>query len=132
MSVIARKDWKHATHVKKLRVPVELDGIFGTKQVTQSGTIKVGGQQYHDGLLVDTAKESVVPLHDVLLRNKVYCQDAEGAILYDKTTKTAEELVPDGMVYRLPVVKPDHPASKWDMEVAYQTGLKQRKKMHLR
>ena len=26
------------------------------------------------------------------------------------------------------MVKPDHPASKWDMEVAYQTGLKQRKK----
>ena len=124
--VIAKKDWKYVTSIKKLKVPVELDGIFGTKTVEQSGNIKVNGQQYYGGLLVDTAKETVVPMHDVLVRNKVYFQDAEGAMLYDKVAKTVEELVPDGLVYRLPVMKSSHPGSKWAMEAAYQTGLKQR------
>ena len=70
--VIARKDWKHAYNIKKLKVPVQLDGIFGTQAVEQTGSLKVGDKDFYDGLMVGTAKESVVPMQDVLLRGKVY------------------------------------------------------------
>ena len=70
--VIAKKDFRYAMNIKKLAVPVELDGTFGTESVAQTGSIKINGQQFHNGLLVEKAKEPVVPLHDVLVRNKVY------------------------------------------------------------
>ena len=95
--VIGKYDTKYVYNKRKLLHPVSVEGIWGKKMVEYEGSMKYGPWEMHGGLIVPGATESVIPTHDIVLKNKAILQDAEGMVIYDKETKR---------VTRLAILKP--------------------------
>ena len=68
--VIGVRDWKHATGKAVMGQGVAIEGIFGTETVKEKGNLKVGGRTVMGGLRVPQAAESVVPIHDICIKDK--------------------------------------------------------------
>ena len=103
-AVLTVADSKKCT-LTKLAVPIPMETIDGVTKSSVSAKKDFKIAKIRDGIVLQGAKESVIPAWDVCApgTNKAYYQDEKGAAIIDTKTKEVYECPAAGKCYRLPM-----------------------------